>query len=133
LSRVFTAGMAAWQNRLATADVSQTISADWDQPTGREQFEVVAESAAVVKRLAVQFEDQFTLGRLFDLDVLTVQDGQVKPLSRSDFDLPVRTCFICGRPAKECARSRRHSVAELQTMISQRVQEFFAKEGPTDA
>nr|WP_272944715.1 citrate lyase holo-[acyl-carrier protein] synthase [Lactiplantibacillus plantarum] len=26
LSRVFTAGMAAWQNRLATADVSQTIS-----------------------------------------------------------------------------------------------------------
>ena len=40
-------------------------------------------------------------------------------ISRRDLGQSPRKCFICDRPAKECARSRRHSVAEMQDYISE--------------
>ncbi len=52
-----------------------------------------------------------SLGRLFDLDVIRPDGRQV---SRTELGLPQRLCLICGNPAKDCARSRRHTVAELQ-------------------
>lgn len=128
IERVFEAGMAEWQQRLRQADLTVSTLAQWRRPTGPEQFDQVFGRAADVKRLTVSFEDQFALGRLFDLDVLQVRARQVVPLSRADFELPARTCFVCGRPAKACARSRRHSVLELQTVIEQRVQAYFVEE-----
>ncbi len=64
----------------------------------------------------VEFEDQTQLGRLFDADVL-VKD-QARAISRKDLRRKARQCFLCSRPAKECARSRRHSVSEMQEYIS---------------
>ncbi len=52
-----------------------------------------------------------SIGRLFDLDVIRPDGRQV---SRTELGLPQRLCLICGNPAKDCARSRRHTVAELQ-------------------
>ena len=72
---------------------------------------------SAVKLLAVEFEDHDHLGRLFDVDVLHA--GNQRALSRSDFQMPVRKCLLCDRDAKDCARSRRHSVLELQTRISE--------------
>ncbi len=52
-----------------------------------------------------------SLGRLFDLDVIRPDGRQV---SRTELGLPQRLCLICGNSAKDCARSRWHTVAELQ-------------------
>ncbi len=52
-----------------------------------------------------------SLGRLFDLDVIRPDGTQV---GRTELGLPQRLCLLCGNPAKDCARSRRHTVAELQ-------------------
>lgn len=134
LSRVFKAGMMAWDQLLHTHEMQQTVMLTWDRATGMERFERLTADAASVKSLAVQFEDNFSLGRFFDLDVLqAASGGQAIPLSRSDLVLPVRSCFICGRPAKECARSRRHSVADLQATISQQVRTYFREIEETDA
>lgn len=79
-----------------------------------------------VKRLTVQLEDSETLARLFDIDVLAA-DGH--KLSREDFDFPPRQCLLCGETAVLCARSRRHSAAELRARCDTLLSAAFPRAG----
>ena len=78
-----------------------------DEPTGCEGLYVVRMDAEKLKRITCSLEDSLPVGRLFDMDVLS-PDG-----TKLDRPQP-RRCLICGGPAKDCARSRTHSVPELQ-------------------
>ena len=62
-------------------------------------------------------EETHPVGRLFDLDVIDI-NGQ--KLSRPSF----RKCIICGCQAQECARTRKHSVNEMQSKIEEMLMEF---------
>lgn len=102
---------------------------EWlNAPTGPERFYLVAAVPAVVKQITTTFEENTASHRLFDLDVLVKREGQVVPLSRTEFNQPVRKCFVCGRPAKECGRARRHSVAELQSAVSKLITTALQRE-----
>lgn len=93
-----------------------------EKETGFEYYLLSALSPREMKELMVKIEENHPLGRLFDLDVLFLnEEGHVEGTSRTQLGLPVRKCFICDRPAKECGRSRRHSVEELQQKISQEI------------
>ncbi|WP_413628071.1 citrate lyase holo-[acyl-carrier protein] synthase [Fructilactobacillus vespulae] len=94
----------------------------WDNATGPEMFLVYDVSGEVVKQQAVAFEDGSKLGRLFDIDVLDQAHGHY---SRRELGKQPRTCLICDQNAKECARSRKHSVAELQAAINAVYNEVF--------
>jgi holo-ACP synthase/triphosphoribosyl-dephospho-CoA synthase len=75
--------------------------------TGCEALYVVDLDARRLKELTVELEDNTPAGRLFDMDVIDT-DG-IK------LDRPhERCCLICGKPGAGCARSRVHSVEELQ-------------------
>ncbi len=63
-----------------------------------------------LKDLAMTIENSSELGRLFDIDVI---DSHGNKLSRETF----RKCIICDKQAQECARSRTHSVKEMQNAI----------------
>ena len=91
--------------------------------TGPEAFLCVDADALAVKRLLVPLEDASDLGRLYDIDIIG-RDG--KKISRSDIGQPGRTCLLCGRPARECSRSRAHSVAELTERINAIFHEHFS-------
>ena len=93
----------------------------WDVATGPEAFLILDGSAKDSKQAAIEFEDNDNLGRLFDIDVLNKQHGHY---SRVELGMQTRKCLICNENAKECARSRKHSVAELQNKIS----EIYAEE-----
>ena len=58
----------------------------------------------------IELEDHHPLGRLWDLDVLAPEQGQ---LSRQDLGFPARQCLVCDEPAHACARSRRHPLARI--------------------
>lgn len=75
---------------------------------------VAGKDAADIKREAVRLEEGHLLGRLFDIDV-TGTDGSA--IVREEIGAPTRTCLICEKDAKECGRSRAHSVQELQTKV----------------
>jgi len=90
--------------------------------TGPEAFLCVDADALDVKRLLVPLEDASKLGRLYDIDIIG-RDG--KKISRSDIGKPGRTCLLCGRPARECSRSRAHSVAELTAEINKIFNNYF--------
>lgn len=84
------------------------------QRTGPEALYSVEADDVSLKRRLVELENSHSLGRLWDFDVITARRGG---LSRTDLGYPVRACLICERPARECGRSRRHSLDDLQHAV----------------
>lgn len=121
LTQLFNAGL----KRFLTQIKSVRIVEQWHKPTGNEAFATSNRSADQIKAAAIQFEDEDQLGRLFDIDVFG--HDSAKAISRKELGFQARKCFICGRPAKECARSRRHSVPELQRVIQQKYNQEFGE------
>lgn len=123
----FTAGLARLEDQWLACGQPFEIATSWeDAPTGPERFYLLYSAGVTVKEGTVHFEERQPANRLFDLDVLITNGGESHSLSRGDFDLTVRTCLICGRPAKECGRSRRHSVEELQARVAKLIDEATA-------
>lgn len=81
------------------------------QATGCEAMVLVQGDPLAVKALTVELEDGSRLGRLFDMDVLRPDGSKV---DRQELGKPERKCLICDGNAKVCARSRTHTVAQLQ-------------------
>lgn len=97
---------------------------DLGGPTGAERLMLVELDGAALKRAMVGVEESHPLGRLIDLDVVGVgPGGNLVPMQRTELGFPARTCLICGGPAKACARSRAHSVEEMQQRIATIIEE----------
>lgn len=107
IRRGFRLGRELLFGQLARIKAPVKYPEEIDADTGCEGYYLVDAAPDLLKAVTCDIEDHTDLGRLFDLDVLT-PDG-VK-LDR----MTPRRCLICGRPAKECARSRAHTVEELQ-------------------
>ena len=68
--------------------------------------------AEKIKILTTEIEETHPIGRLFDMDVI---DTGGQKLSRPSY----RKCIICGCQAQECARTRKHTVEEMQAKIEE--------------
>lgn len=108
-------------------DSKQTIQKlKREKSTGLEYYILSQISPREMKEKMVEIEETHPLGRLFDLDVLMFdKENNIQGMSRTQLGLPVRQCFICTRPAKDCGRSRRHSVLDLQKEISNHILNYF--------
>jgi holo-ACP synthase len=84
------------------------------QETGPEALYVMDTDARSLKSATVELEDHHAMGRLWDLDVIALE--QI-PLSRQDLGFPARRCLLCERPAHACGRSRQHPLEELLKAI----------------
>lgn len=72
----------------------------------------------LLKHRLVAIEEEHTLGRLFDIDVL---DAKGRSISRDELGLPRRQCLICNEEAKVCARSRAHPLSNLIDKMSEMI------------
>jgi len=86
--------------------------------TGWEYYLVSDLTPRVLKQVLIAIEESNPIGRLFDLDVIQMTHQQVSPISRTELGLPPRNCYICSAIAKECSRSRQHSIEEMQEAIA---------------
>lgn len=116
LKQLFDLGIDSFKKEFNNKKYNLKLVASWNAETGAENFYITNENIKNVKLASIEFEDKDNLGRLFDADVLVKE--QRMAISRKDLNIPVRKCFICNSPAKECARSRNHTVKELQKYIS---------------
>ena len=98
--------------------------------TGMEFYRVLRADALDVKRVCTEFEEGHPLGRLLDIDVVEMVGETPKPISRTALGIPPRRCFICNEEAKVCARSRRHTVLEMQEHIARLVAEYTSMKRP---
>lgn len=106
----FLSGLTQLRDSLEQNDLGVLEEHDISEVTGDEWIAAVDGDAEKVKTLTMQIEESHPLGRLFDMDVLDVNGAK---LSRMRY----RKCLICGRQAQECARSRSHTVSEMQAAI----------------
>ena len=74
-----------------------------------------------LKNLTLKIENDYDIGRLFDIDVI---DEKGNKLSRKTF----RKCLICDKQAQECARSRTHSVEEMQIAVEKLLSQIPKRE-----
>ncbi len=86
------------------------------EDTGCEAMYALDMDPAELKAMAVDLEEGSPLGRLLDLDVILPQGQKIQR------ETP-RRCLICGNVAQVCARSRAHSVAQLQAKTFEILQE----------
>lgn len=93
-----------------------------DLETGYEGFFLVEASPEAAKRLCCGIEDTHPLGRLMDLDVIVLEEGNPVPMSRQTLGFPERKCLLCDRPARECMRARTHPPVELLRRIDEILQ-----------
>ena len=110
IRRGYEAGCARLDAALAEAGLPVLCREEKLAPTGPELLLAADADAAALKALCLKIEDRDALGRLFDLDVLA-PDGE--KLERSS----PRRCLVCGRPGRDCASRRLHSVDQLQSAV----------------
>ncbi|WP_434638767.1 citrate lyase holo-[acyl-carrier protein] synthase [Klebsiella sp. I138] len=109
-----------WENRWQVRD-RQVL---W-LPTGPEAMWSVAHNAPEIKAHCAALEQMHPLGRLWDLDVISPQDGHVGRLS---LGLHMRRCLVCDEPAHACSRSRKHPVEQVVGGVEKIINDWFARD-----
>lgn len=111
IRRGYALGKRLLRQQLEVAGIPIAYSEEIQEKTGNEAIFLLDADPLAVKAITVEIEDQPAVGRLFDMDVLC-PDG--RKVDRQELGLSGRKCLICGGPAQVCARSRTHTVSELQ-------------------
>lgn len=125
LHKAFETGLEQIKRQLSFMNAEIIHSEQVIEKTGCEAFMAVKEEPFKLKRQMVIIEDYHPLGRLFDIDV---SESDRKKISRQQIGAEYRKCFICGSQAQECARSRIHTVYEMQERIDLIIHDFFEKQ-----
>lgn len=113
IRRAFDIGEILLLDSLAKIHAEILDFTETHEDTGDELLLAVkSNSPETLKDMAVNIEESSEIGRVFDIDVI---DAQGNKLSRGNF----RKCLICGKQAQECARSRNHTVQEMQQAIEE--------------
>ncbi|MDO5416801.1 MAG: triphosphoribosyl-dephospho-CoA synthase CitG [Lachnospiraceae bacterium] len=126
----FELGNRLLKNQLRASQITCLHYEETTAVTGNEAFYVLDADLLSIKRITSDIEDCSPVGRLFDMDVISV-NGEIT--GRSEIGLSPRLCLICGKPAKECARSRTHTVEELQAKTKQILEEAINTADAKDA
>lgn len=112
IQRAFEAGKQVLFAQLDRHGLPILSQKEFHEATGDELLWAVKGSAEKIKEITTEIEETHPLGRLFDMDIIGTNGEK---LSRGTW----RTCLICGCQAQECARSRRHTIAEMQAKIDE--------------
>ncbi|MDD3368776.1 MAG: citrate lyase holo-[acyl-carrier protein] synthase [Lachnospiraceae bacterium] len=119
LRQAFDEAVISIYDLLDTEDFSIQDFVQLHEKTGDELIMSIACNAADLKNKTTKLEESHPLGRLFDIDIIDVT-GQ--KLSRPAF----RKCLLCDCQAQDCARSRKHTVEEMQDKIEEMISEYFS-------
>lgn len=111
IRRGYELGKRLLRQQLGVAGIPLAYFEEIQEKTGNEATFLLDADPLAVKAITVEIEDQPAVGRLFDMDVLC-PDG--RKVDRQELGLSGRKCLICGGMAQACARSRTHTVAQLQ-------------------
>lgn len=122
IMRAYAEGVAKIYRLLEQNGIEVLKTEQYIETTGVEGYIALQHDPFEIKRLMVLIEDNFALGRLFDIDVIK-PDGE--KVSRSDIGMDGRRCMICGSEGSACARSRAHTVEQLQKHFIGTICDYF--------
>ena len=120
IARGYCLGRRLLRQQLAAAGMPVVHFEEIREKTGNEAIFLIDAQALAVKAVTTAIEDASPVGRLFDMDVL---ESTGRKIDRQELGKPGRQCLICGGMAGACARSRTHSVAQLQEKTTRILEE----------
>lgn len=118
IRRAFKLGSRMLTDRLSLFNAPVLHSETVDEVTGCEGLYVVDLPPQKIKEITLSVEESCPAGRLFDIDVITVEGVKI---ARPE----LRKCLLCDKPALVCGRSRTHTVAQLQEVTKKLLTEFL--------
>ena len=130
IRRGYALGKRLLRQQLEVAGIPVAYSEEIQEKSGNEAIFLLDADPLAVKAITVEIEDQPAVGRLFDMDVLCPNGRKV---DRQELGLSGRKCLICGGMAQACARSRAHTVSELQKKTQEILCEALDTVDSTDA
>ena len=107
-------------------ELSETFSDDIiysdivERPSGLEGYFSIRQPAHTIKEITMRIEKNAVAGRLYDIDVITPTGEK---LTRSQFGMPPRKCFICDENAYVCGKTNAHTQKELNQKTYSMVKE----------
>lgn len=119
IRRGFRAGLEELEHRLPQTALRIEIT---EAITGCEGIYVVDMEPLALKSVTAAIEDDHSLGRLFDMDVI---DTDLRKTDREAVGGGSRNCLVCGAPGRGCASRRVHSVEALQTATRHILEGYF--------
>lgn len=118
----FVEGKNRIDNKLDKTKISVLETKIINEKTGFEYYLSVSEKPLKLKELMIEIEEEDKVGRLFDIDVIDVNQ---KIISRTDLNAPSRKCLLCEKKSHECSRNRTHSVDELVAEINRIINTYL--------
>ena len=106
IEEAFRLGEGMLEAQLSAAQIPVLWIEKHLEPAGCVGFYVVDGNPRKVKELTTEIEDGSPVGRLFDMDVLTVGGEKLERQTE-------RRCLLCNQSAKVCGRSRAHGLEAL--------------------
>lgn len=82
----------------------------------------IDKEAKSIKEIAIHIEDNHTLGKCVDLDVI---DTHINKISRRQLGFKKRKCFICGGNSEECIEQNKHKPDEIIHYIVNKYREYM--------
>ena len=125
IRRGYALGKKLLRQQLKAAGIEVAYFEEIQEKTGNEAIFLLDAEPLAVKQVTVEIEDHAPIGRLFDMDVLC-PDG--RKVDRQELGREGRKCLICGGMAQACARSRTHSVPELQEKTRKILEDALLRE-----
>ena len=86
--------------------------------TGCEAMFSVKYQAPKLKYICSSIEENLSVGRLFDIDVINADGNKLERKNP-------RNCLVCGAPGRTCAAGRVHPVRELQAVTREIMENYF--------
>ncbi len=117
IGKIFKIGLNHILNYINNEKLKIASSKVIDLKTGPEYFAAIPTSPKDVKREMIHIEENTNIGRLFDIDVLYMENGDVMHISREAIGYESRKCFVCQADARQCAGSRAHSLSSIHKSI----------------
>ena len=107
-------GYSEIKNLLTKNNITILYQKETNKSTGSEGYIVVNFDALELKKILIELEENHPLGRIFDIDVFGNNHNQI---SRSDLGLNSRSCLLCSKDARICAKEKNHTYEDLYNGI----------------
>lgn len=116
IERAFFEGIKLLKNALSGKEIAYQNTEI--KVTGCEALFSVNADALEIKKICTGIEDNYSIGRLFDIDVI---DSFERKLERAT----PRNCIVCGKAGWECSAGRLHSVESLTFATGEIIKKYF--------
>ncbi len=117
ITKLFKAGLKHISNCIKNEKWEEIYTKTMDLKTGPEYFAAIPAPAKDIKAKMLCIEENTNLGRLFDIDILYKENGDLQQISRENLGYGSRKCLVCQADAKQCAGSRAHTLSIIHKNI----------------